>query len=416
LPGGNSRHTLILDPYPVYARFGKGCRVVDVDGQERLDFVNNYASLILGHADPLVMDAVRRQLEKGTCFGMPTETEVTFASLLCRRVGTMEKIRFCNSGSEAVMMALKAARAYTGRQAIAKFEGAYHGSYDFAQVSDGPSPSEWGDRRSPASIAEPGSTASVKSEVVVLPWNDPDTCEVLLRKNRAKLAGLLVDPLPSRVGLIPPRPGFLESVQAVARDSGILVIADEVLSFRLSYHGASPGSGLSPDITVLGKIIGGGFPIGAVGGTAGVMEVFDHTQQIRVHHGGTFNANPVSMTAGLATMKQLTPAAFERLNGLGDYLRNRLAKLFKNKGIKAQVTGKGSLFYFHPTDRELTDYRSLVQHMKDGSYYNKLAHLMLTRGIIVSPGLAFGCLSTPMEETDADTFVAALYASLKSLA
>jgi len=415
LPGGNSRHTLILDPYPVYARFGKGCRVVDVDGQERLDFVNNYASLILGHADPLVMDAVRRQLEKGTCFGMPTEIEVSFASLLCQRVKTMDKIRFCNSGSEAVMMALKAARAYTGRQAIAKFEGAYHGSYDFAQVSDGPSPSEWGDRRSPASVAEPGSTASVKNEVVVLPWNNLAVCEVLLRKNKAKLAALLIDPLPSRVGLIPPRPGFLESVQGIARDSGILVIADEVLCFRLSYHGASSFSGLSPDITVLGKIIGGGFPIGAVGGADSVMEVFDHTKKARVHHGGTFNANPVSLTAGLATMKRLTPQSFERLNGLGDYLRSRLAELFKKKRIKAQVTGMGSLFYFHPTDRELTDYRSLVERVKDGGFYNQLAHLMLARGIIVSPGLGFGCLSTPMEEKDVEAFVEALYSSLKSL-
>jgi glutamate-1-semialdehyde 2,1-aminomutase len=415
LPGGNTRHTAIFAPYPVYAKSGNGCRVIDVEGEERIDFINNYTSLILGHSNPKVSKAIRDQIERGSCFGMPTESEIELASLIVERIESIDKLRFCNSGSEAVMLAIKAARAVSGKHKIAKFEGAYHGSYDYAQVSENPLPGEWGDPESPASVAEVSAAPSVKEDVIVMPWNNPKACEAIIEKNKRQLAAVLIDPLPARLGFISPRPGFLEAIRDVARQNHILIIADEVLTFRLSFHGASHSHALAPDITVLGKIIGGGFPIGAVGGSDVVMEVFDHTRNQKVHHGGTFNANPISMRAGLATMRQLTPQAFGQLNLMGDYLRDNLNQLFKRKKLRAQVTGQGSLFFFHPTDRELLDYRSMVHSVKDPSFHNRLAHEMLANGIITSPSLGVGCLSTPMKNEDLDAYINALEISLSSL-
>ena len=412
LPGGNSRHTLVSSPYPVYALKGKGCRVVDVDGEERIDFINNYTSLIHGHANPRVVSAVREQLEKGTCFGMPTESEVRLAALLAMRVKYIEKIRFCNSGSEAVMLAIKAARAYTGRHKIAKIEGAYHGIYDYAEVSESVIPSNWGEHRHPSIVVESGSPPSLKQDVIVMPWNDREVCEALIEENSKDLAAVLIDPLPLNIGLISPLPGFLEAIRNMARRNKILFVADEVLNFRQSYQGAFCEYGIEPDLVALGKIIGGGFPVGAVGGKNDVMEVFDHTKEIRVHHGGTFNANPVTMTAGLAAMELMTPEAYSRLNRMGDHLRERISQLLIQRKIRGRVTGKGSLFWIHPTDKELVDYRSLAVHEMDNPIFDKLAHELLANGILACAFRSFGCLSTPMGKEELDAYAVAFERSL----
>src|SRR3984957_7587460 len=209
MPGGNTRHSVALAPYPIYARSGSGCRITDVEGEERVDFLNNDTSLMLGHAHPRVTEAVQRRAALGTAFTMPTPEEVELAELLTQRVAYVEHIRFCNSGSEAVMLAVKAARAFTGRPKIAKFEGAYHGLYDYAEVSEGPTPDVWGDADAPASITEPGTPASVAQDVVVLPWNRPEACRQLIERNKHELAGLLIDPMPLGIGMIAPLPGFL---------------------------------------------------------------------------------------------------------------------------------------------------------------------------------------------------------------
>jgi len=194
-----------------------------------------------------------------------------------------------------------------------------------------------------------------------------------------------------------------------------LLIADEVLTFRIDYHGSAHAFGIEPDLGSFGKIIGGGFPVGAVGGSKRVMSVFDHTGSLKVHHGGTFNANPVTIVAGLETMKQMTRAAFDRLNRLGDYIRDRLARLFRDRGIQAHVCGRGSLFLAHLTGEELIDFRSLRGFSRTNPVYGDLCHQMLQRGIIVSPRGTFGCLSTPMTEAELDAFVDALDNSLPSL-
>ena len=416
MPGGNTRHSIAFSPYPIYVRSGEGCRVTDVEGEERVDFINNATVAILGHRNPEVMEAVARQLELGTSFAMPTEPEVELASLLVERVDYIDKVRFCNSGTEAVMNAIKAARVFTGKPKIAKFEGAYHGTYDYAQVSLSPATESWGNAASPLSVQTLGSTPQVAEDVVVLPWNNIDACVELIEANREQLAALLFDPLPASLGLIPPKPGFIEKLRDVTCANGVLMLADEVVSFRLSYRGGCAEFGIAPDLVALAKIIGGGFPVGAVAGSDEVMDVFDHTRESGewLMHGGTFNANPVTMTAGLATMKQLTPQVFERLDRMGDELRGRIQDVIDRREFPAQVTGKGSLFWIHLTGREMNDYRTFVSSHHDWSGSDYFAHHMLDRGIVCI-NRDFGCLSTPMGERELGIYVEALEESLDAI-
>ena len=276
MPGGNSRTSVFMAPYPPYAAEGEGCWVLDVDGDRRLDLLNNYTSLIHGHAHPAITAAATRRLARGASFPMPTPEEVELASLLVERLPAVDQVRFTNSGSEAVMMAMKAARGFTGRPKIAKFEGAYHGSYDYAEVSLGSTAENWGPLAEPASVAYSRGTApSVLADVVVLPFNRPELAARLIERHARELAAVIIDPVPNRVGLMPATPELLETLRAVTAAHGILLIFDEVISFRIGYHGAQGYFGARPDLTSLGKIIGGGFPVGAVGGRAEVMAVFD---------------------------------------------------------------------------------------------------------------------------------------------
>jgi len=415
MPGGNTRHSVALAPYPVYALSGRGCRITDVEGEERVDFLNNYTSLILGHAHPQVTEAVQRRAALGSAFTMPTPEEVELAELIAGRVAYVEHIRFCNSGSEAVMLAIKAARAFTGRHKIAKFEGAYHGIYDYAEVSEGPTPDAWGEADAPASITEPGTPESVARDVVILPWNRVEACRKLIEQNKNDLAALLVDPMPLGIGMIAPRPGFLSFLREETARCGIVLIADEVLNFRLDYHGAFHAYGITPDLATFGKIIGGGFPVGGVGGSRRCMSVFDHTGALKVHHGGTFNANPVTIVAGLETMRLMTPEAFDRLNYLGEYVRDGLRRLFRDTGKSAQVCGAGSMFLAHFSQDELIDFRSLRGFSRTSPIYGELCHKLLEYGFILSPRGIFGCLSTPMSEAELDGLVEALDRALSKL-
>ncbi|MFN8060441.1 MAG: aspartate aminotransferase family protein [Vicinamibacterales bacterium] len=415
MPGGNTRHSLTADPYPVYVASGRGCRVVDVEGAERIDFLNNFTALILGHADPVTLAAVHARLDLGTAFASPTESDVELAELLVGRVPALERVRFCNSGSEAVMLAVKAARAYTGRAGLAKCEGAYHGLYDYAQVSERSAPDAWGPDDCPASLVEAGVSPRVADEVVVLPWNDADACERLIERHKNRLAAVIVDPLPLGISLVSPVPGFLARLREVTTRHGILLIADEVMSFRLGYHGASAREGIRPDLMCLAKIIGGGFPVGAVGGRVDVMDVFDHAKGMAVHHGGTYNGNPVTMTAGLATMTQLTPETFTRLDDLGALLRRRLADMLASRGTLAQILGEGSLFSVRLTATPLRGYRDVQRHIRQCPIYRDVCHAMLARGILLSQRGIQGCLSTPMTEVEVEAFVQALDGALASV-
>jgi len=415
MPGGNTRHSIALSPYPVYLQSGRGCRAVDVEGEERLDFLNNFTSLILGHADAEVTRAVTQRIEQGTAFAAPTECDVELAELLVERVPAIEKIRFSNSGTEAVMLAMKAARAFTGRPKIAKFEGAYHGSYDYAQVSEAPAADVWGPVDQPASVVDAGSCPTIGADVIVLPWNDSAACARLLDEHRASMAAVIVDPLPLALSLVAPQPGFLQSLREATARNGILLIGDEVLTFRLGYHGALHLHDVTPDLICLGKIIGGGFPVGAVGGCDEVMRVFDHTRGPLVHHGGTYNGNPVTATAGIATLAQMTPEAYARLDQLGESLREQLRAMLDRRGTPAQVLGRGSLFAVRLTADALENYRDVQQHITSTPLYSNICHEMLARGVLMSQRGIVGCLSTPMTPGDVSDFVEALEGALCAL-
>lgn len=414
LPGGNSRTTVFIAPHPPYAAGGQDCWIVDVDGDRRLDFLNNYTSLIHGHAHPAVTDAAARRLRRGASFPLPTPEEVELAALLVERLPAVDQVRFTNSGTEAVMMAIKAARAFTGRPKIAKVEGAYHGSYDYAEVSLNSEPENWGPLAEPASVAySRGTPPSVLQDVIVLPFNHPELAARRIDREAKDLAAVLLDPLPHRVGLIPGTPEFLRSIRDVTDAHGVLLVFDEVISFRLGYHGAQGFFGIHPDLTALGKLIGGGFPVGAVGGRADVMAVFDpRGGKAAVPHGGTFNANPVTMAAGLAAMQLLDAAAFGRLDELGGKLRDGVSACFRDAGVSGSVTGAASLFKIHPTARQLVDYRSAKPDPSEVARLSRVFRYLLDHGVLIAP-TGLGCLSTPMGQAEIESFLEVFASALE---
>lgn len=413
LPGGISRLQTLVEPFPIYAGRGEGATIVDVDGTRRLDMMNNFASLIHGHARPEVIEAATRAIGNGSCYAMPTEAEIDLAELLCARVKSVERVRFCNSGTEAVMLALKAARARTGRARIAKIEGAYHGMYDYAEVSLDSAPHNWGNDPKSVRFAT-GSPEAVLDDTVVFPHNDTAAAERILRDAGDTLAAILIDPAPSTFGMIPMTPEFVAMIQRVAHEIGASIIIDEVIAFRLDYHGAQAKFGIEPDYTTFAKIIGGGFPAGAVAGSEDAMAVFSHEQGKPLNpSSGTFTANPVTMSAGLATMELMTPATYAELDALGEYARTAATRAFQNAGVEAQVTGIGGMFAIHLHARPITDYRTAYPTGDEAARVKALHLALLEAGFIMSPRLS-AFMSTAMTTDDIDRFGTALEAALQS--
>ena len=412
-PDGTTRVTVERDPFPRYIARAEGAYLTDADGKRFLDLNLNFTTLIHGHAFEPVVAAVESQLRNGTCFANPTEAEIELASLLCARVPRLERIRFLNTGTEAVMFAIKAARAFTGRTRIAKIEGAYHGAYDWVEVAQASVPENWGPPDSPA--ATPyyrGMPASVLDDVVVLRFNDAAAARETLSRQARDLAAVLIDPMPSRAGLIAPEPEFIAAVQETAREHGILVISDEVLNFRQAFHGAAARYGLQPDLFALGKVIGGGFPIGAVGGLAEVMTVFDGSGgRPLLPQGGTFSANPISMVAGHAAMKALDEIAFARLERLGNALRNRLEDAIARANAPFSVTGAASLFRIHPKPRPPREFRQAHWNAAEAKVMKEMTRSFAGHGIVLPVGAA-ACLATTMGEVEVDAIAGAFEAFL----
>ncbi|RUM03863.1 aspartate aminotransferase family protein [Rhizobium chutanense] len=402
VPGGSMRAASWFQPNPPYAARGEGCWVIDIDGRRLLDCANNFFSLIHGHAYAPVLDAVRGAMTKGTAFGMPTESEILLAEALAARNPRMEQTRFCNSGTEAVLAAIKGARGLTGRHRIAKFEGCYHGAYDWVEVSLDPTPANWDDENgNPASVrCNAGTPDTVLRDVVVLPYDDPQRCADILRREGTSLAAVIVDPHASRAGTVPMSRETASVIQEACRRDGIILIADEVISFRLSYEGASPLFGLEPDLITTAKIIGGGLPIGAVSGRANLMAVFDHSAgKPKVSMGGTFSANPLSMAAGLTSLEHYSQPVVDRLNSLGDLLRTRIGKGFADAGVAATVTGMGSLFRVHVGPGKVTGYRSAFPTSEAGNLIRRIQLAMLDENVLLTPNCS-GALSSPMTEVE----------------
>lgn len=419
MPGGNTRHSVFFPPYPVYAVRGKGSRIWDADGVERIDCMNNYSSLIHGHGHPAIVEAIRRQADELISIALPTEHEIELAELLVQRLDAIEQVRFCNSGTEAVLFALKAARAYTGRAVIAKVEGAYHGSAETAAVSSAPMPPHWGPADTPASVPDAGSAPGVAADVVVLPMNDVENGRRILRAVGERLAGVLIDPLVKNLGFKPASPAFVQMIVEEVRAAGALLVFDEVYSLRLGFHGAHATLGVRPDLIATGKIIGGGLPIGAIGGRADIMTaLFDPHAGAKVGHAGTFNANPLTMAAGLAAMRAFDEAAFDRLSGLGERLRAGLREALRVSGVEGTVTGATSMTGLFLTQRPFQTYRDVVALMgADPRTAQRAEHLfrhLLNHGVYMG-SFGFFVLSTATTEAEVDHIVEATLAGLRSL-
>lgn len=403
IAGGVSRDAVLRTPHPIYAVDARGCYVTDVDGRRYVDFANNMASLIHGHAFPAIVKAVTAQLQRGTAYTFASPAELALAEHLVSRSKAFERIRFVNSGTEAVMAMLKAARAYTGRPKIAKVEGSYHGAYDYAEVSQNASPGNWGSADAPASVGLcAGTPRAVLDDVIVIPFNEPDIAVRILDAHRDSIAGVLIDPIPHRVGLIEVDPAFVSRLGAWAKSAKALLLFDEVITFRTEYGGAQQRFDVTPDLTALGKVIGGGFPVGAIVGRAEVMGVFtSQTGPARLPLSGTFNANPITMTAGRVAMEHFDAAAVKRLNSLGDSVRATLREVITEAGADASVTGAGSMFRIHLTSRAPRNYREAYVDKQRKARLDRFLSALLERGVMLA-NTGAGMLSTVMGDEEVD--------------
>ena len=385
MPGGASRNTILRKPHPLYAVRGEGSRVYDVEGVERIDFANNMASLIHGHAHPAIVRAVSEQLKLGTAFTLGTEREIEYAEHMVQRAGSFDKIRFVNSGTEAVMGCLKASRAFTGRPKIAKVEGAYHGLYDFAEISQTAQPATWGDPQRPVSVPVAyGTPQGVLDDVIIIPFNDSRRAVAILDEHADSIACVLVDPVPHRVGLIPAEKEFVRTLREWTERNGALLVYDEVITFRVSYGGAQEQHGVSPDLTAMGKMIGGGFPVGAIAGRHEVMDVMDPlADRVLFPHSGTFSANPVTMTAGYAAMKLYDREAVEGINALARRAREQIQDAIRVADVTACITGAGSMFRVHFKPEPPREYRSAFSGPDETAVLRAFLDHLLDSGIIM---------------------------------
>lgn len=411
MPGGDTRTGTYVLPYPTSMSHGRGAYMWDADGNEYRDFLGNFTALIHGHAHPAITQAIVERAALGTAFPFAHELQVELADVIRSRVPSIERLRFCNSGTEAVLGAIRAARAFTGRSRILKFEGGYHGSYDAAQVSVAPSEPLLDFPRGVPS--GPGISPGMLAEVLVAPFNDLDTVTRLIESHAHELAAVLLEPAMTAAGVIPPTAGFLEGLVRAAHAAGVLVILDEIITLRLGYGGGQELFGIHPDLTTLGKIIGGGLPVGAFGGRTDVMAVYDPRSKGSIAHSGTFNGNALTMAAGLAAMKLLTPQTMRDLDAMGSALRTGMQDAIDQVGITATVTGVGSLAHLHFCEGPIANYRDAMQSDRSAT---RLLHLgLLNRGFACASRAMFA-VSTATTSGDVNDLMAAMRDVLAPLA
>jgi len=388
MPGGDTRTSIWFEPYPFWIDKAEGCRFTDVDGNEYIDFHNCYTTMILGHANPRVVAAVREQAAKGTALGALVPTVVRWSELVCNMVPSLDKVRFGNSGTEVVMMAIRLARGLSGKDLILKTDGCYHGSYDpVVYPSDAT-----------------GISKGNRMESIVVPYNDKEAAGKAILENRDRMAAVIVEGAMGAAGMIPPRDGYLEFLRRITAENGVFLILDEVISLRLAWGGIQSIYGIKPDLTTMGKIIGGGYPVGAIGGREDLMQQFSPEVR-KVYHAGTLNANPMTATAGAATLEQLDAGVIDSINKLGESFADGVRAVFKKLNIKGQVTGMGSLQNIHFSDKPVVNGKSAREANKD------LLHLfylgMLERGCF-SAARGLYAMSAPMTQQEIDTAVKAV--------
>ncbi len=403
IPGGvNSpvRAFKAVGGNPLFIAKAKGPRITDVDGNEFIDYVSSWGPLIFGHAHPRIVDAVSRQAQLGTSFGAPTELEIELAQKVAAAVPSIESVRLVSSGTEATLSALRLARGFTGRDKIVKFEGCYHGHGDSLLVKAGSGVLSLG-------LPDcPGIVADLAKNTLNLPYNDTQAVEQLFRKMGKEIACLIVEPIGGNMGVVPPQPGFLELLRKVTAESGALLIFDEVITgFRVSYGGAQKLYGVSPDLTCLGKIIGGGLPVGAYGGK---KEVMDHIAPVgAVYQAGTLSGNPLAVTAGIEMLNLLSqPGVYEDLEKKSERLCNGFKENVKKLGVTATFTRVGSMFSMFFTDQEIVSFDSVKT--SDTGLFKRYFNAMLEEGIYIAPSqFEAGFMSAVHTNDDIDQTIAA---------
>lgn len=405
LPGGVSSPVRAYKPYPFFATKAKGSKIYDVDGNEYIDYCLAYGPIIFGHANDKIIDSSIEQLKLGTDYGVPSEKEIILAKEVIKRVPCAEMVRFTNSGTEATMSAIRLARGITGREKIIKFEGAYHGAHDSVLVKSGS-----GAAGKPDS---PGVPEQATINTILVPYNDPDAIEEVIKENKDEIACIIVEPVMGNIGCVPPKEGFHKFLREITEDNGIIFIFDEVITgFRLSEGGAQEYYDITPDLVTFGKILGGGFPIGAIAGKKEYMEQF--TPSGTIYQAGTFSGNPMSINAGITAMEILNKNFYKDLHDKGEYLRNGIKDIISKLDLNYQVNGVESMTQIYFTDKEVYDYATAQEADSEG--FLKYFHNLLENGVFIAPS-QYECafLSNQHSIDDIDKTLNAIEIALKKL-
>lgn len=411
IPGGVTANIKYFAPHPIFMKKAGGSTLYDADGNRYVDYLLSYGALIHGHGHPSIKEAVIRQMEEDgtTIYGTPHEREIEMAERLCSLYPGMDQVRYTNSGLEATLLALRVAKAYTGRPKIAKFEGHYHGGYDQVLWSINPDEQEAGEAADPQPVPESiGLPEYYQDHIIILPFNDLESTERILRRHADEISTLMMEPVQG--GYIPATQAFMDGVRRLTKELGILLIMDEVKTgFRLSLGGAQQTYGITPDLTALGKVLGGGFPVGALGGAEEIMEVLNPKQGWDVmaggssnptralFHSGTYNGHPTVLAAGMATIDRLQQeAVMENMMNRTKKLRRQLEDVYKKMHIPMKTVGAGSIFNLMFTDGDIRNYRDLKQ--VDMDLRRRVDEELLQLGVYTKPMNRYSMSTVHSEE------------------
>jgi len=411
IPGGvNSpvRAFKAVGGNPIFVERAIGSKIYDVDGNVYIDYVLSWGPLILGHAHPKVVNALKKAVEKGTSYGAPTALEIELAELVLKAYPSMDKLRMVNSGTEATMSAIRAARGFTGRDSIIKFEGCYHGHADGLLVKAGSGATTFGVPDSP------GVPKSCAKNTITIPFNDTAALKTVIKKEWRSIACVIIEPVVGNIGCVLPKPGFLETLRKLTKDSGIVLIFDEVMTgFRVAFGGAQARYGITPDMTCLGKVIGGGLPVGAYGGKKEIMSMI--SPEGPVYQAGTLSGNPLAMTAGIETLKILFKEdTYKELDNAASLLEKGLIDAANRAGVKTRFYRAGSMFCTYFTDKDVVDYKTAKT--SDTAKFSLFFSAMLRRGINLAPSqFEAGFISLAHTGKDIEKTVEAAYESFKEI-
>ncbi|GGL41340.1 glutamate-1-semialdehyde 2,1-aminomutase [Sporolactobacillus putidus] len=411
MPGGvNSpvRSFPSVDLNPIYMDHGKGSKIYDLDGNEYIDYVLSWGPLILGHADEKVIEFIKKTAEKGTSFGAPHVLETKLAELVIERVPSVEMVRMVNSGTEATMSAIRLARGYTGREKILKFEGSYHGSSDSLLIKAGSGVATLGLPDSP------GVPAQLAKDTLTVPYNDVESVADVFKQYGHDIACIIVEPVAGNMGVVPPVPGFLQALRKITKEYGSLLIFDEVMTgFRVAYDCAQGYYGVTPDLTTLGKVIGGGLPVGAYGGRRDIMKQV--APEGPVYQAGTLSGNPLAMAAGYMTLSQLKPDDYVEFRKKADRLSEGYKAAAEKYGIPLSVNQAGAMMGFFFTDQEVINYKR--SKSSDLNHFRNYFAAMVEQGISLPPSQFEGVfLSTKHTNDDIEKTIAAAEIAFKRIA